>query len=88
MSIYDFNFQATGMNGQSQSLKDYKGQVVMIVNTASNAVLLINMKIYRNYMIDTKTKDSSFQDFHRIILIIKSLEIMMKLNPFVKSITV
>lgn len=35
MSIYDFNFQATGMNGQSQSLKDYKGQVVMIVNTAS-----------------------------------------------------
>lgn len=88
MSIYDFNFQVTGMNGQPQSLKDYKGQVVMIVNTASNAVLLINMKIYRNYMIDTKTKDSSFQDFHRIILIIKSLEIMKKLNPFVKSITV
>lgn len=35
MSIYDFNFEATSMNGQAQSLKDYKGQVVMIVNTAS-----------------------------------------------------
>ena len=35
MSIYDFNFEATSMNGQAQSLKDYKGQVIMIVNTAS-----------------------------------------------------
>ena len=33
MSIYDFT--ARLINGQEQSLADYKGQVVLIVNTAS-----------------------------------------------------
>ncbi|HEY2491939.1 MAG TPA: glutathione peroxidase [Paenibacillus sp.] len=35
MSIYDFNFQAVGMNGQIISLEEFKGKVVLIVNTAS-----------------------------------------------------
>ncbi|EGL84032.1 glutathione peroxidase [Caldalkalibacillus thermarum TA2.A1] len=35
MSIYDFT--ARLINGQEQSLADYKGQVVLIVNTASRS---------------------------------------------------
>ncbi|MGF7048202.1 glutathione peroxidase [Paenibacillus sp. DS2015] len=35
MSIYDFNFQAVGMNGQVKSLEEFEGKVVLIVNTAS-----------------------------------------------------
>ncbi|MBU0905527.1 MAG: glutathione peroxidase [Firmicutes bacterium] len=53
MSIYDFSFEAKGMNGQVQSLKDYKGQVVMIVNTASKCGFTYQyedlQKLYNRY---------------------------------------
>lgn len=35
MSIYDFYFQAPDINGNARSLEEYKGKVVLIVNTAS-----------------------------------------------------
>ena len=53
MSIYDFSFEAPRMNGQVQTLNDYKGQVVMIVNTASKCGFTYQyedlQKLYNRY---------------------------------------
>ena len=35
MSIYDFNFQAPDINGNTRALEEFKGKVILIVNTAS-----------------------------------------------------
>lgn len=53
MSIYDFHFQAPDINGNLRSLEEYKGQVVLIVNTASKCGFTYQyedlQKLYNRY---------------------------------------
>lgn len=53
MSVYDFKFEANRLNGQAQPLEDYKGQVVLIANTASKCGFTYQyedlQKLYNRY---------------------------------------
>lgn len=53
MSIYDFNFQAPDINGNIRSLEEFKGKVVLIVNTASKCGFVYQyedlQKLYKRY---------------------------------------
>jgi glutathione peroxidase len=53
MSIYDFNFQAPDINGKMRTLEEFKGQVVLIVNTASKCGFTYQyedlQKLYNRY---------------------------------------
>ena len=47
-------------NGESYKLEQYKGDVMLIVNTASDVVLHLNSKVYRSYMMSIRIKDLLF----------------------------
>ncbi len=53
MSIYDYKFQAAGIDGQLRSLEEFKGKVVLIVNTASKCGFTYQyedlQKLYNRY---------------------------------------
>lgn len=53
MNIYDYKFQAAGMDGQLRSLEEFKGKVVLIVNTASKCGFTYQyedlQKLYNRY---------------------------------------
>jgi glutathione peroxidase len=53
MSIYDFHFQAPDIKGNLRSLEEFKGKVVLIVNTASKCNFTYQyedlQKLYNRY---------------------------------------
>ena len=55
-NIYDFEVQKS--NGENYKLDVYKGDVMLIVNTASECGY--NLKDYKNYIINIRTKDLLF----------------------------
>ena len=61
MTVYDFS--AKTITGEEKSLKDYKGKALLIVNVVANVVSHHNIKDYKRYMINIKTKDSKYSDF-------------------------
>ena len=50
--IYDYKVKDT--NGETTSLDNYKGKVLLVVNTATDADLHHNMKDFKNCMINIK----------------------------------
>ena len=57
-NIYDFEVQKS--NGENYKLDVYKGDVMLIVNTRVNVDLHHNLKDYKNYIINIRTKDLLF----------------------------
>jgi len=75
LNIYDFKVKA--QNGSEVSLSDYKGKVLLIVNTAQDVALLLNMMNYRIFIMSSMTGGLKFLTFPAISLAIK-LRVMMR----------
>ena len=52
--IYDYKVK--DINGNEVSLSEYKGKVLLIVNTATDVDLLLNMRDYKSFMINIRIK--------------------------------
>lgn len=60
MNIYDI--KAVKMNGKEVSLEEYKGKVLLIVNTASKCGFTRNSKGWKNYIRNIRMKDLRYLD--------------------------
>ena len=85
-TLYDFT--VSNQADQLVSLHDYKGKVVLIVNTATGCGLTHSIRACRNSMINTKTKDSRFLIFLVISLWDRHLVVLKKSIPSAPSIII
>ena len=85
-TLYDFT--VSDQADQPVSLHDYKGKVVLIVNTATGCGLTPQYQVCRNFMTNTKTKVSRFLIFLVISLWGRHLVVLKKSIPSAPSITI
>ena len=78
MSIYEI--EVPTVSGDVTTLEDYKGQLLLIVNTASGCGLAPQFEGLEKLYLEFKDKDSQFLDSLVINLLAKSLSQLNKLS--------